>query len=76
MTEALNELGTALAANRSDAVIGTEVTSVGELVVQVSPAALPDFIDYIKTERTTRFSSLVDITAIDFPSREKRFGVV
>ncbi|MEJ6710096.1 MAG: NADH-quinone oxidoreductase subunit C [Amylibacter sp.] len=76
MTEALYELGTALATNRSDAVIGTEVTSVGELVVQVSPTALPDFIDYIKTELTTRFSSLVDITAIDFPSREKRFEVV
>lgn len=76
MTEALNELGTALAANRSEAVIGAEVTSVGELVVHVSAAALPDFIDYIKTERTTRFSSLVDITAIDFPSREKRFEVV
>ncbi|MDR6264415.1 NADH-quinone oxidoreductase subunit C [Roseobacter sp. N2S] len=76
MTEALTELGTALAASRSDAVLATEVTKTGELVVQVSAASLPDFIDYIKTENDARFSTLIDITAVDYPSRDKRFDVV
>lgn len=76
MTEALTELGTALAASRSDAVLATEVTKTGELVVQVSAASLPDFVDYIKTENDARFSTLIDITAVDYPSRDKRFDVV
>jgi NADH-quinone oxidoreductase subunit C len=76
MSEALTELGTALAASRSDAVIATEVNPMGELVVQVSPASLPDFIEHIKGQREARFSTLVDITAVDYPSREKRFEVV
>ena len=76
MSEALTELGTALAKSSSDAVMATQVNAMGELVVQVSPAALPSFIEHIKTQRDAKFSSLVDITAVDYPSREKRFDVV
>ena len=76
MSEALTELGTALAKSSSDAVMATQVNAMGELVVQVSPAALPGFIDHIKSQRDAKFSSLVDITAVDYPSREKRFDVV
>ncbi|PLS22119.1 NADH-quinone oxidoreductase subunit C [Neptunicoccus cionae] len=76
MTEALTELGTVLAAGRSDAVLDTEVTKTGELVVHVSSASLPDFVEYIKTESNARFSTLVDITAVDYPGRDKRFEVV
>ncbi|WP_069299718.1 NADH-quinone oxidoreductase subunit C [Neptunicoccus sediminis] len=76
MSEALTELGNALAAGRSDAVLATEVTKTGELAVQVSPAALPDFVEFIKTESNARFSTLVDITAVDYPGRDKRFEVV
>ncbi|GGA22236.1 NADH-quinone oxidoreductase subunit C [Neptunicoccus cionae] len=76
MTEALTELGTALAAGRSDAVLATEVTKTGELVVHVSAASLPDFVEFIKTESNARFSTLVDITAVDYPGRDKRFEVV
>mgnify|MGYP000057395905 FL=1 len=76
MSEALTELGTALAKSSSDAVMATQVNAMGELVVQVSPAALPGFIEHIKSQRDAKFSSLVDITAVDYPSREKRFDVV
>ena len=72
----LTELGTALTKSSSDAVMATNVNAMGELVVQVSPAGLPDFIEHIKTQRDAKFSSLVDITAVDYPSREKRFEVV
>ena len=76
MPDKLTELGTALTKSRSDAVMATNVNAMGELVVQVSPAGLPDFIEHIKTQRDGKFSSLVDITAVDYPSREKRFEVV
>jgi NADH-quinone oxidoreductase subunit C len=76
MPDKLTELGTALTKSRSDAVMATNVNAMGELVVQVSPTGLPDFIEHIKTQRDGKFSSLVDITAVDYPSREKRFEVV
>ena len=76
MPDKLTELGTALTKSRSDAVMATNVNAMGELVVQVSPAGLPDFLEHIKTQRDGKFSSLVDITAVDYPSREKRFEVV
>lgn len=76
MPDTLTELGTALTKSSSDAVMATNVNAMGELVVQVSPAALPDFIEQIKTQRDAKFSSLVDITAVDYPSREKRFELV
>jgi NADH-quinone oxidoreductase subunit C len=76
MTDALKELGSALATSRSEAVLSFEISKMGELVIYVSPAALPDFVTFIKSERNSRFSTLVDITAVDYPSREKRFDLV
>ena len=76
MPDTLTELGTILAKSSSDAVMATKVNAMGELVVHVSPAGLPNFIEHIKTQRDAKFSSLVDITAVDYPSREKRFELV
>ena len=72
MSEALLELAAHLEAKQSDAVLRTEVVE-GELVVWVSVAAIPGFVEFIKTDRLSRFSSLVDITAVDYPTRAKRF---
>lgn len=76
MPDTLTELGTILSKSGSDAVMATKVNAMGELVVHVSPAGLPNFIEHIKTQRDAKFSSLVDITAVDYPSREKRFELV
>jgi NADH-quinone oxidoreductase subunit C len=75
MTEALHELGQHLQAKRKDCVLSWEVAH-GELTVTVAPSALVSFVDFLKTDSTCRFSSLVDITAVDYPSRAKRFDVV
>jgi len=76
MTTALQELGERLAEGNSQDVLSAKVNAAGELVVIVSPAALPRFIDCIRTDRECRFSTLVDITAVDYPERDKRFEVV
>ncbi|EPX80456.1 NADH-quinone oxidoreductase subunit C [Salipiger mucosus] len=75
MTEALNELGGHIETKRPDCVLGWDV-SHGELNVNVAPASILGLVEFLKTDPTCRFSSLVDITAVDYPQRPKRFDVV
>ena len=75
MSEALTELGQHLEAKRTDCVVCWEVAQ-GELNVTVAAANLPGFVEFLKTDATCRFSTLVDITAVDYPGRAKRFDVV
>ncbi|WP_137700837.1 NADH-quinone oxidoreductase subunit C [Marimonas lutisalis] len=72
---ALKELGAYVEAKRPDCVAGWEVAN-GELTVTVTPASIVGFVDFLKTDGTCRFSTLVDITAVDHPDRAKRFDVV
>jgi len=48
----------------------------GELNVDVAPANIAAFVEFLKADPTCRFSSLVDITAVDYPDRARRFVVV
>lgn len=75
MSEALQDLATHLELKRPDCVIGNEI-AYDELTVTVAPASLVAFLEFLKTDQTCRFSTLVDITAVDFPQRERRFDVV
>ena len=76
MTQALQELSNFLTDKRSDDVISTDINAVGELSVNVSAANLPDFVEFLKADRTCQFSTLIDITAVDYPTRDRRFDVV
>ncbi|MEM6307785.1 MAG: NADH-quinone oxidoreductase subunit C, partial [Pseudomonadota bacterium] len=75
MTQHLNELGDHIATHRSDAVLGYDV-AFGELTVDVAAGHVVGLVDYLKNDPACRFSTLVDITAVDHPGREKRFDVV
>ncbi|APZ54903.1 NADH-quinone oxidoreductase subunit C [Salipiger abyssi] len=75
MTQALSELGAHLEQKRPDCVLGWDV-AFGELTVDVAPANIAGFVEFLKTDPSCRFSSLVDITAVDYPARPKRFDVV
>lgn len=75
MSDALNELGTHIELKRPDCVLGWDV-AFDELTVNVTLASLPAFVDFLRTDRTCRFSSLVDITAVDYPARDARFDVI
>ncbi|MBS0124283.1 NADH-quinone oxidoreductase subunit C [Thetidibacter halocola] len=75
MTEALKELGAYIEAKRPDCVLGWSVDH-GELTVDVAPANIRGFAEFLKTDPSCRFSSLVDITGVDWPQRPKRFDVV
>ncbi|WP_419738291.1 NADH-quinone oxidoreductase subunit C [Ruegeria sp.] len=75
MSEALKELGTHLELKRSDCVLSWDVTH-GELNVDVAPSNLVEFIEFLKSDRSCQFSTLIDITGVDYPERAKRFDVV
>ena len=75
MNEDLKELGDHIELRRPDCVLGWSVEH-GELTVEVTPTTLPEFVEFLKTDGTCRFSTLVDITGIDHPERERRFDVV
>lgn len=74
--DALTELGLYIAEKQADAVIGTHVSNHGELTVDIAAPMAADFIDWLKADTTCRFSTLIDITAVDYPGRARRFDIV
>jgi NADH-quinone oxidoreductase subunit C len=75
VTVGLNELGAHIEMKRADCVLNWDV-SHGELNMDVALPGLVPFIEFLKTDPNCRFSTLVDITAVDYPERPKRFDVV
>jgi len=75
MTEALRELATHIELKRPDCVLSWDV-ALDELTVTIAPSSISDFVEFLKIDATCRFSTLVDITAVDHPEREARFDVV
>jgi NADH-quinone oxidoreductase subunit C len=75
MSEALQELGAMIELKRGDAVQGVSV-AFGELTVTANLAHLASLIEFLRDDASCRFSSLVDITAVDHPERVARFDVV
>ena len=75
MSEALTELAGYIESRRGDAVVSTEI-AFGELTVTATLAGLTGLMDFLRSDPTCAFSSLVDITAVDYPARPERFDVV
>lgn len=76
MSEELLELAEMITEKLSSAVLSSAVNPVGELVLTVAPQRIAECAELLRTDRSCRFSTLVDITAVDYPGREKRFDVV
>jgi NADH-quinone oxidoreductase subunit C len=75
MSEALSELGALIALKRPEAVTGWSVEQ-GELTLSVAIAGLADLAEFLRDDPACRFSTLVDLTAIDHPERSARFDLV
>lgn len=75
MSEALNELSALIAARQGDAVLDSVVKG-GELTITVVPSSVAKFLAFLREDPSCQFQTLVDITAIDWPGREKRFDLV
>ncbi len=50
--------------------------SGGETCVHVSVADIPAAVDFLRGNAEGQFTTLVDITAVDYPSRAERFELV
>jgi NADH-quinone oxidoreductase subunit C len=75
MIEELKDLGAHLEMRQEAAMLSHQVVG-GELTVTVTPANVPSFVQFLKDDAACQFTTLIDITAIDWPEREKRFEVV
>ena len=73
--EALAELAEHIAQRRSNEVIATTVLR-GELTVDATPSGLVALVEFLRNDPTCRFSTLIDITAVDHPDRPARFDLV
>ena len=73
--EQLQELGAYIEAKRPDCVLAWDVTH-GELNMDVTLTNIAGLVEFLKGDATCRFSTLVDITAVDYTGRAKRFDVV
>ncbi len=75
MSQEMQELAALIGTKWPDCVVSAEVVR-GELTVHSTPACLAQLVEALKSDRACRFSTLVDITAVDWPAREERFDVV
>jgi NADH-quinone oxidoreductase subunit C len=75
MDDTLERLGTTIKTALGQSVTGSEVVR-GELTVTVKAADIIKTAVFLKTDPSCRFVCIIDITAVDWPNREKRFDVV
>ena len=71
----LSDLGESIKAALSGAVTGYDV-SFDQLSLAVEAGRIVDVVRYLRDDPSCRFVNITDITAVDYPGREKRFDVV
>ena len=75
MSDALQELGEIIQVAQADQVVSTHVAN-DELTVISTVQGLPVLVAYLRDNAACQFTTMIDITAVDFPEREARFEVV
>lgn len=75
MSDAVSALADHLA-TRHGAQILSRAVAFGELTLVVAPEALLPLVEDLRTDPACRFSTLIDITAIDRPEEPERFEIV
>jgi NADH-quinone oxidoreductase subunit C len=78
--EKLESLGRAVAAALPGAVTGFIVTpyahTVGELTLQAKAEDIVAVMKHLRDDPACAFQAFVDVTAVDWPQRERRFDIV
>jgi len=75
MDDTLDRLGQSIRTALPGAVTGHAI-SHGELTLTANAADIVKVATYLRDDPACQFINFVDVTAIDWPSREKRFDVV
>ena len=71
----LATLAAHITAAHPDAVLASDIAH-GELTLTVALPGISTLLQFLKTDPACKFSSLVDITAVDHPESDPRFVVV
>jgi NADH-quinone oxidoreductase subunit C len=71
----LAELGETIKASLPDAVTGYSI-AFDQLTVAIDASRIVDVVKFLRDDPGCRFVSFIDVTAVDYPGREKRFDVV
>ena len=48
----------------------------GHIIFEISSNAIVDVVKFLRSKKGFSFTTLIDITAIDFPARDKRFQII
>jgi NADH-quinone oxidoreductase subunit C len=75
MDETLDKLGATIAGALPRSVVGHSV-AFGELTLAAKAADIVEVATFLRDDPRCSFVSIIDVTAIDWPGREKRFDVV
>ena len=71
----LTSLGETIAEALQGSVRTAGVTH-GVLVLETEPAKIVDVVRFLRDDQRCRFINFTDVTAVDYPGRERRFDVV
>jgi NADH-quinone oxidoreductase subunit C len=71
----LSSLGEAIAAGLPAAIQGHGITH-GMLVLEAVAEKIVDVVRFLRDDPNCRFVNITDITAVDYPGRERRFDLV
>ena len=75
MPKTVNDLERTVNSGLNTAVKKSEI-NYGQLFIDIDVEDLISTILYLKTNGKCKFKQLIDITAVDYPQREKRFKIV
>jgi NADH-quinone oxidoreductase subunit C len=75
MDPILDHLGQSIRTALPDAVTGHEVRH-GELTITGKASEIVKIATFLRDDPACQFVNIVDVTAVDYPSREQRFDVV
>ena len=75
MSTTLNDLEKAVNSGLTTAVKKSEI-NFGQLYIDINFEDIISTILFLKTNQKCKFRQLIDITAVDYPQRDKRFKIV
>jgi NADH-quinone oxidoreductase subunit C len=75
MDDQLNKIVARLGAE-SPGLVSDSTFAFGELTLTVDPARVTETLQFLRDDSVAAFVSIIDISAVDYPEREKRFDVV
>jgi NADH-quinone oxidoreductase subunit C len=70
----LADLGETIKAALTGAVTGSSI-AFDQLTLSVEASKIVDVVTFLRDDPGCRFVSLIDVTAVDYPGRDKRFDV-